>query len=67
MKILRKKDEFKKMPDKNVDDVLRINNLIKSGWNYCSKREYKDFNKTEESPGEETPKKEKNSKKKNIK
>lgn len=47
MKILRKKDEFKKMPDKSVDDVLNINRLIKDGWKYCPKKEYKEFFKVE--------------------
>lgn len=45
MKILRKKDDFKKMPDKSVDDILVINKLIKDGWKYCSRKEYKDFYK----------------------
>lgn len=44
MKILRKNDDFKKMPERNMDDVLVINNLVKQGWNYCCKKTYKEFN-----------------------
>lgn len=61
MKILRKKDEFKKMPDKSVEDILAINAYIRQGWNYCPKKVYKDFYKTEEPvkpPKEETTSKE---------
>lgn len=67
MKILRKKDDFKKMPDKSIEDVLKINSLIKDGWNYCPKKVYKDFYKVEEKPIEEKPKKEKVLKKKTEK
>jgi hypothetical protein len=41
MKILRKNDDFKKMPDKSMKDLVQIKNLLQSGWNYCSKEEYK--------------------------
>lgn len=43
MKILRKGDDFKKMSERNMDDVNVIINLVKQGWNYCSKSAYKDF------------------------
>lgn len=43
MKILRKGDDFKKMPERNMDDVNVIVNLVKQGWNYCSKSVYKNF------------------------
>jgi hypothetical protein len=43
MKILRKNNEFKKMPDKSIDDVLKINSYIKDGWKYCPKSDYKNF------------------------
>lgn len=46
MKILRKNDEFKKMPDNSIDDVVAIKALIDYGWKFCSRREYKDFFKT---------------------
>jgi hypothetical protein len=48
MKILKRNNEFKKMPDKNVGDVLAINNLLRQGWNYCARKVYKDFYKVEE-------------------
>lgn len=57
MKILRKKDEFKKMPDKSVQDILSINAFIRQGWKHCSKKEYKDFYKVEEKPIIEKPEK----------
>ena len=48
MKILRKNDDFKKMPERNMDDVTVISNLVKQGWNYCSKSIYRDFFKSNE-------------------
>ena len=47
MKILRKKDTFKKVPDNNINDVVTIKSYIDQGWKYCSKKEYKDFFKSE--------------------
>jgi len=58
MKILRKNDEFRKMKDKSIQDVLAIRNLINQEWNYCSKQVYKDFFRKEEKP--EKKKSEKN-------
>jgi hypothetical protein len=49
MKILRKGDDFRKMPEKSVQDVLIVKNLLNQGWKYCSKQEYRDaqgFEKT---------------------
>ena len=46
MKILRKKDTFKKVPDASINDVVAIKSYIEQGWNHCSKKEYKDFFKT---------------------
>lgn len=43
MKILRKNDEFRKMPEKSLEDVLTIRNLLSQGWNYCAKEVYKEF------------------------
>lgn len=42
MKILRKNDEFRKMPERDITDVLAIKNLINQGWNYCAKSIYKE-------------------------
>lgn len=42
MKILRRNNEFRKMPESCMEDVLVINNLRKQGWEYCSKSVYKD-------------------------
>lgn len=50
MKILRKNDEFRKMNDKSIHDILVIQNLINQGWNYCSKQSYKDFFGKKEKP-----------------
>jgi hypothetical protein len=55
MKILRKNDDFKKMPDKTIDDALAINSLIRQGWNYCPRKVYKDFYRTEEPVKTEKP------------
>lgn len=43
MKILRRNDDFKKMPERNMEDVMTITAMIKQGWNYCSKSVYKEF------------------------
>ena len=43
MKILRKNDDFRKLPEKSVEDVLTIRNLLSQGWNYCAKEVYKEF------------------------
>lgn len=53
MKILRKGDEFRKMPERSIEEVLIIKNLIYLGWNYCAKQVYKDFYKTVEKPEKE--------------
>lgn len=42
MKILRRGDEFRKMPEKDINDVLVIKNLLNQGWNYCAKSIYKE-------------------------
>lgn len=41
MKILRKGDEFRKVSENSVYDVLLVKNLLNQGWNYCSKQEYR--------------------------
>jgi len=43
MKILRRNDDFKKVPESSMDDVKRNNELINQGWKYCSRQEYKKF------------------------
>jgi pyruvate/oxaloacetate carboxyltransferase len=62
MKILRKQNEFKKMPHKSIEDVLTINALTRQGWKYCSRKEYKDYYNQNTIKEETTikPKKEKN-------
>lgn len=54
MKILRKGDDFKKMPEKNIKDYLAVKSMLNAGWNYCSKAEYKKTFVTEEKPNSET-------------
>ena len=43
MKILRKGDDFKKMPESNLQELLLVKRLLNEGWQYCSKQSYKDF------------------------
>lgn len=62
MKILRKGDEFKKMPEKSVDEALVIRGLINQGWKYCSRQEYKDFFKKDTEVKETKASKKKDSK-----
>jgi hypothetical protein len=58
MKILRKNDVFRKMPEKDVKDSLAIDSLINQGWNYSSKKAYKDSIKDIEPVKKNTEKKE---------
>lgn len=56
MKILCKGDEFRKVQEKSIDDVLVNKNLISLGWNYCSKQKYKNFYNSEKIGKEEAKK-----------
>ena len=47
MKILKRGDEFRKVSEDNMQQIKAVNNLISQGWNYCSKKVYKDFNRIE--------------------
>lgn len=42
MKILRKGDDFVKVADSNMTDLIKINSMIENGWNYSPKKDYKD-------------------------
>lgn len=44
MKILKIKDIFKKMPDKNWADAQKINKMIEMGWRFASHKDYKESN-----------------------
>lgn len=48
MKTFKKGDEFKRVKD----DINKINDLIKHGWNYCPKSEYKATYKVEKTATE---------------
>ena len=56
MKILRKNNEFKKMQHKSIEDLLTINAMTRQGWKYCSRKEYKDYYKTDEDFTKDKPK-----------
>jgi hypothetical protein len=43
MKILRRNNDFKKMPDSTINEVVAIKALVDYGWKHCSKKEYKEF------------------------
>ena len=47
MKVLRKNDEFRRMPEKGVVDAKAIQSLINMGWNYSPKKAMKDFTRGE--------------------
>lgn len=65
MKILKKNNDFKKVPDKSVGDILLIQNLISQGWNYCPKQVYKEHVRNNETKQDlEKEKKSKNRKNK---
>ena len=56
MKILRKNNDFRKMPDSTINDVVAIKALVDYGWKHCSRKEYKEFfgkNKEQAKPEEE--------------
>ena len=42
MKILKLRGDFKKMPDKNWNDALKINKMVELGWSFANHKEYKD-------------------------
>ena len=42
MKILKRNSEYKKMPDKNFKDLVKIENLIDEGWRYITRKDWKD-------------------------
>lgn len=48
MKILKLKEDFKKMPDKNWMDIQKINRMIDSGWKFATHKEYKGVSGTKE-------------------
>jgi len=74
MKILRRNNDFKKMPDSTINDVVAIKALVDYGWKHCSRKEYKEFfglNKEQVKPEEvkkvepiDAPKKKKHGKNK---
>ena len=43
MKILRKGDEFAKMPDSTQDDLIKIHTMTERGWEFVAKEDYKSF------------------------
>ena len=63
MKTLKKSGTFKRVPDSNKVDIDKIKNLLKEGWNYCSKSDWRESNK-KESDKESNKDKKKKSKKK---
>ena len=52
MKILRKDDKFIKMHDKTMEDIIKINSMIKNGYTFTPKKEYKEFFKSEKTATE---------------
>ena len=62
MKTLKKAGSFKRVADSKKSDMDKIKNLLKEGWNYCPKSEWKESNK-KESDKESNKDKKKKSKK----
>lgn len=52
MKILRKGDDFVKMNDKTMEDIVKINSMTERGWDYSAKKDYKDSFKVEKTATE---------------
>jgi hypothetical protein len=53
MKTLQKGEDFKRVKDFSYEDLSKMNDLLKEGWKYCSKKEYKDFYKEQKSATEQ--------------
>ena len=47
MKTLKKDGAFKRVADSKKADMDKIKNLLKEGWNYCPKSEWKESNNKE--------------------
>ena len=62
MKTLKKDGTFKRVPDSKKVDLDKIRILLKEGWNYCSKSDWRESNK-KESDKESNKDKKKKSKK----
>jgi len=43
MKILKKGDDFVKVPDSTLNDLIKIQTMTERGWRFVQKKEYKDF------------------------
>ncbi len=52
MKVLRKGDEFVKVNDKTMEDIIKINSMTERGWAYAAKKDYKDAFKAEKTATE---------------
>lgn len=63
MKTLKKENSFKRVKDSNTNDLSKIDNLLNSGWEFCSKSEWKKSKKTEPVKEDKTNKRNKRSKK----
>jgi hypothetical protein len=60
MKTLKKSGAFKRVADSKKSDMDKIKNLLKEGWNYCPKSEWKESNKKKDN--KESKKKDKKDK-----
>lgn len=52
MKILRKGDDFIKMKYQTMADADKVDAMIRNGWKFTSKKDYKDFYKVEKTATE---------------
>lgn len=52
MKTFKKGNDFKRVKDFSMEDLEKMNELLKTGWNYCPKSEYKAIYKVEKSATE---------------
>lgn len=65
MKTLKRGNDFKRLKDSSVEDHKVIDQLIKSGWNYSNKKDWKDSlksNKIDNKNDEKSTKKTKKNK-----
>ncbi len=69
MKILRKGDQFIKMPDSTQSDLIKIHTMTERGWEFAQKKEYKTSNNenTKKKAKDETKLEKKDKKVKEIK
>ncbi len=67
MKTLKKENDYKRVPDKSYKDLEALNELLKDGWVYTPKKDWKENVRGEFKPDKKRSKTEKSEKVEKIK